>query len=255
MKKNKSQKTQAQVWAYIGGLVLLGVIITMFVVRPKPTAAPTTNTVDLSQITITTEDGINLAATIKYPVRNVLSPVVVLLHEYGQDRHQWDAYLQQFLDAGIAVLSYDMRGFGDSRLSAIPKDQDSHLASLALDLPAVIKYLQQQPRIDSSHISLVGSSIGAGVAHVGSGSNLGFYRTVLLSPVVRGTIFDGHTVAGFSPTGVFGISSAKDEADLTVFMKNVKDPQRKEVELGDAHGMAMLKNSEVLDNIISWVKP
>lgn len=240
---------------YLGGLVVLSAIIILLVLRPKPTVAPVTNTTDPSQITITTDDGISLGATIKYPVRNSLSPAVVLLHQYGADRHQWDQYLQSFIDAGIVVLSFDMRGFGDSRMPAIPKDQEAHLASLALDLPAVLDYLKQQPSIDSTRISLVGASIGADVAYLGSGSNLGVYRTVIISPVVRDTIFDGHDITSFSPSGVFGISSEKEKADLSTFMKNVKDPQQTNIALGSAHGVALLSNTELLDNIISWVKP
>jgi dienelactone hydrolase len=253
MKKNKNNKTTHQMLMYLGGLVVLGAIIIFLVLRPKPTVAPVTNTTDPSQITITTDDGISLAATIKYPVRNSLSPAVVLLHQYGADRHQWDQYFQSFINAGMVVLSYDMRGFGESRMPAIPKDQETHLASLALDLPAVIKYLQQQPSVDSARISFVGASIGASVDYVGSGNSLGVYRTVLLSPVVRGAAFDGHDVVGFSPSGVFGVSSEKEKADLETFMKNVKDPQQKKVEPGDAHGIALLPNTELMDNIVSWL--
>lgn len=240
---------------YLGGLVVLAAVIIVLVMRPNPTATPTANSNDPSQIVITTEDGINLATTVKYPVQNSLSPAVVLLHQYGQDRHQWDEYFQGFTDAGIAVLSYDMRGFGDSRLPEIPRDQNTHLASLRLDLPAVLGYLRQQPNIDSSRISLIGASIGADVAYLGSGSNSGVFRAVLLSPVARGKIFDGHDIPSFSSSGVFGISSEKESADLVTFMKTVKEPKAQKIETGNAHGVALLTKAGLLDSIITWVKP
>lgn len=231
------------------------VAVTVMFTWPKHTTAPTTTTADPSTVTITTADAVKLEATIKSPVRNTLSPAVILLHQYGQDRHQWDAYLQRFLDAGLVVLSYDMRGFGASRLKSIPADQQAHLQSLALDLPAVLAYVQTQPNVDQAHISIVGASIGADVAYLASGSHLGLYRTVLLSPVVRGTALDGHDVPGFSPTGVLGVASDAEQTDLTTFMSKVNEPKRTSVIPSDAHGMELLVQSKLLDDIIAWIKP
>lgn len=241
----------------IGGLVIASTMLLIGVVwfsfhQTQKVATPVVT--DTSQIHITTGDGITLAATIKYPVRNVLSPVVILLHDYGQDRHQWDPYLQKFLDAGIAVLSYDMRGFGDSRLPTIPTNQDDHLNSLTNDLPAVMEYIQQQPAIDQNRIMIVGASIGADVAFVVSGSGLGITRTVLLSPVVRSTTLDGHLVENFGPKNIFGIASDSEKTDLESFMSRVADPKQTSIIPNDGHGIALLSSSSVMESIIAWLK-
>lgn len=244
-------------WLTVGaaGAVIVAIAVTVFMVRPKPTLAPTTNTADPSAVTITTDDGIQLAATVKYPVRDSLSPAVILLHQYGQDRHQWDPYLQSFLTAGagIAVLSYDMRGFGDSRIANIPASQEEHLDSLPKDLPAVIAYLKRQPSIDPEKISVIGASIGADVAFVGIGSNLGLYRAALLSPVVRGTALDGHQVSGFAPAGVYGLSDDKEQSDLKTFMAKVGDLKQETIVPGGGHGVELLTAAGVLDGIIAWI--
>ncbi len=242
-------------WSTIGGvgLVAAAIIIGALMIHPPATLAPATPR-DKSAITITTADGVKLAATYKAPAGQILSPVVILLHEYGQDRHQWDPYRPSFLAAGIAVLSYDMRGFGESRLAVIPPDQATHLNSLPLDLPAVLNYLKAQPHLDQSKISLVGASIGADVAFVASGSQLDVHRAVLLSPVVSGPALDGHTVPGFAPAGVFGLSSTQTEGDLNVFMAKVKDPQQIKVISGGGPGLELLATAGVLDSVIQWIK-
>ena len=233
-------------------LVVVGVVI---LAMPKRGLTPTTNrpSADLSAVTITTSDGIKLAATVKYPVRNTPAPAVILLHQYGADRHQWDAYLSAFLDHGFAVLSYDMRGFGNSRLPSIPTDQVTHLNSLPLDLPAVIAYLKSKSGIDPARISVVGASIGADVAFVGLGSHLGLYRGALLSPVVRDQTLDGRGVTDFNPSAMIGIASDLEQADLNNFMDRITDPKESKVIPSGGHGVELLKTTGVLNDVMQWI--
>lgn len=243
-------------WQATGYVALAIVLAAIMVVslRPRHARAPTANASDPSRITITTADGVQLAGTIKFPPSDEPSPVVILLHQYGQDRHQWDPYLTRFLAAGLVVLSYDMRGFGDSRLAAIPPDQQTHLASLPKDLPAVMSYLQQRPAVDRTKINIIGASIGADVAFIASGSDLGIHRTVMLSPVVRGAALDGHDVTGFSPHGVYGLASNKEQADLKTYMANVADPKQQLIVPNGGHGMELLSTAGLLDGLIAWIK-
>src|SRR4029078_11516124 len=133
------------------------------------------------------------------PTSNIQAPAIILLHEYGKDRHEWDPYVQNFVDAGFAVLSYDMRGFGDSRLKSIPANKEAHLAQLPKDLPDVMAYILSQPSINPQHISVIGVGVGANVAFVGSGSHLDIHRTALLVPEALSKSLDGSTVTNFTP--------------------------------------------------------
>lgn len=252
---NNHRAHHKSVWRTAGYIVLSLVIVAIivYVVRPKHAHAPT-STVDPSAITITTEDGIKLAATIKYPVRNIQVPAVVLLHEYGQDRHEWDPLLQRFLDEGIAALSYDMRGFGESRLPAIPADRDAHLKSLQKDLPAVRAYLHQQPSIDQQHISLIGAGLGGDVAWEGMGNQLDFARAVLLSPTDPGQAFDHHGQVVFAPHDIFGLAHIGDEKILKSMMSSTTDPKKTTIVQTDTAGVDILDNQEVWPDIISWLK-
>ena len=254
MTKPNSQRKVPIQYLVIGCVVIAAVGVMMYFVRPKKTVAPTTNTTTTSATIITTDDGINLEATGRYPVRNVQVPAVVFLHEYGQDRHQWDAYLQTFLDAGVAVLSYDMRGFGASRLAAIPPDQQTHLATLPNDLHAVISYLEQQPSIDPAKISIIGAGVGADVAYVASGSNLDVHRVVLLSPAQTGTALDGHDVEGFASTGVFGIANDSQQAVLNKLIATVTDPKDQRIVPGSVTGVKLFDHQDILSASIAWIQ-
>lgn len=255
MAKRKRVVPKRWSWSMIGGstLIVAAIVIGTFFMSAKHSLAPTvTTTTDPSAITITTADGVILAATMRSPVRNSLSPAVILLHEYGQDRHQWDPYLQKFLDAGIAVLSYDMRGFGASRLAAIPSSTDEHLGSLPKDVVAVMAYLRQQPTIDQQRINIIGASIGANVAYVASGSGLGLHRAVLVSPSLPGTALDGHDVANFAPSGILGITNQAEEKNLQAVMSNVQEPRQTQIVTG-GHGIELLSVDTVLPSIIQWI--
>src|SRR5690242_2274384 len=41
-------------------------------------------------------------------------PAIVLLHQCNMDRHAWDGLATDLAAAGINVLTFDFRGFGDS---------------------------------------------------------------------------------------------------------------------------------------------
>src|SRR5262245_4172761 len=58
-------------------------------------------------VKITTTDGVTLTAETAYPAGAGPFPVVIFVHEFGQDRHQWDVYHDQFIDDGFAMLAYD----------------------------------------------------------------------------------------------------------------------------------------------------
>lgn len=209
---------------------------------------------DLRHVSITTSDGIVLAATVTYPVRNVQSPIVILLHDYGMDRHQWDMYTQKFIEDGFVTLSYDMRGFGESRLPTIPSSQTDHLNSLLNDLPDVLSYIRQQPAIDSNNINIMGVGIGADVAYVASASSLGLRKAIMLSPVAYGTALNGSTIEHFAPTNILGIDSAENTSALQSYMDRTVQPKQQLLVPNGNRGMALLNANTVIDSIITWLR-
>jgi len=238
------------------GLSFLAIlaVVTVILLWPKKSAAPVNTAADTSNITITTTDGIALAATIKYPVATNNIPAVILLHEYGQDRHQWDPYLQRFLDAGFAVLSYDMRGFGDSRIASIPASQTEHLKSLPNDVPAVLEYLRAQSVINVDRISLIGASVGANTAFIANGLYGGVYRTVLLSPVDRDGSITAYGAKDFSPSNIFGLADNTEATTLDLYLKSVSGEKKRKIIPNGGHGIQLLEQSGVVDGIIQWLQ-
>lgn len=87
-------------------------------------------------------------------------PVIVMGHGFGgQRKFGLPAFAERFADAGIAVLLFDYRGFGDS--GGIPRafvDAGRHIE----DFDAAVNYAGSIPGIDSSRICLWGTSFAGG---------------------------------------------------------------------------------------------
>lgn len=226
---------------------------TVYLVWPKKSITPTTNNAPTT-ISITTPDGVALAATLTYPDLAGPVPAVILLHEYGRDRHQWDTYISTFTQAGFAVLNFDLRGFGDSRLKAIPASQAEHLKSAVADVPAVVDYLQHQSRINRDRLSLIGSSIGANIAFVANGNGLSVNRTVLLSPTIRDGMDQGYGAENFSPSNILGVASETEKQALEAYLKSVTGVTEEKIIPGSGHGIALLSQPDLLEEIIQWIK-
>lgn len=98
-----------------------------------------------------TADGLNLSADIAgEPWR----PRLVFLHGGAQSRRSWRGTLQVFAAGGFSVVSYDLRGHGESDWSA---EADYSLEAHVRDLVSVVRSSPGRP-------TLIGASLGGRVA-------------------------------------------------------------------------------------------
>lgn len=175
--------------APLGGYVkLTGVRIILFILAAV--IAGQTHADTARAIRLMTRDDLELSATY-YPVSTNSAAAVMLLHAYGKAKDEWGMVPVLFQRNGIAVLSLDLRGHGDStrRLTAdgvktldyrtfSPKD----FTDMLLDVNQAYDWLASQPGIDNRRIAVVGSSIGANLALRYAAFNDEVAGLVLLSP-------------------------------------------------------------------------
>lgn len=81
---------------------------------------------------------------------------VVLVHGLGSSRRRWAPFAEELRGRGHRVVTFDLRGFGESRTAVDPYTVDD----LAADLDAVVR------ACDLSSFHLVGHSLGGMVAQV-----------------------------------------------------------------------------------------
>ena len=79
---------------------------------PEPTAVP--RPPDPYRVTITTSDGVALAASWRPVSGNEKAPAVLLLHDFSRERRELEPLAQKLGEAGYATLAIDLRAHGES---------------------------------------------------------------------------------------------------------------------------------------------
>jgi len=126
--------------------------------------------------TLTTRDGGPLRITYYESGKGKESPVVILLHQKGGNRFVWQRGFAETLQKdGFAVVTVDLRFHGESRGTQPPggsaaatnlKPAD-YVAMVALDLPAVKRFLVEEhhaEKLNINKLGIVGADISAAVA-------------------------------------------------------------------------------------------
>ena len=89
-------------------------------------------------------------------IKNKLSPLVILLHGWNNNKSELEYFIHSLLDKNYKVLSYSYRGHGNS-------NGERNLVDIFSDINKVIDYIVNlTPYI--SDINLVGISLGAAIA-------------------------------------------------------------------------------------------
>ena len=88
---------------------------------------------------------------------------------WERDRNEWRPLVPLFQDAGIAVLSIDLRGHGESlyrngRKLHLKKFVTKNYQDMIKDAFAAYEFLIAQEMIDPKRISIVGASLGTVIA-------------------------------------------------------------------------------------------
>jgi pimeloyl-ACP methyl ester carboxylesterase len=104
-------------------------------------------------------EGVSLAGTIYLPESSGPHAAAVWVHGAGDaPRLGWGGQLLPGLvDAGVAVLSYDKRGVGESEGECCPGDT-GHFNLLTADAVGAVQALRTVPEVDPTRVGLVGAS-------------------------------------------------------------------------------------------------
>ena len=121
-------------------------------------AVPRERVVDL-----TASDGTSLKAT--YFSAGKPGPGVLLLHQCNRQRKVWDALARQLSAAGLNVLTFDYRGFGESggeHFDKLTPQQAGQIIEEKFpgDIDTAFAYLVSQPGVNRNLIGVGGASCG-----------------------------------------------------------------------------------------------
>lgn len=113
-------------------------------------------------VDLTSADGTKLKGTFFAAAKP--GPGVLLLHQCNKDRKVWDPLPEQLAAAGINVLTFDLRSFGDSegkpQAQMTPQEAGASAQQWPADAEAAYEYLVSQPGVKKDDIGLGGASCG-----------------------------------------------------------------------------------------------
>jgi alpha-beta hydrolase superfamily lysophospholipase len=84
---------------------------------------------------------------------------VVLIHSQGRDRQEWTFFAQRLANSGFHVLSFDLRGHGDTKLSRDLGESD--YLDMGKDVATAASYLRKR---GAKTVAFVGAQLGANLA-------------------------------------------------------------------------------------------
>jgi len=82
--------------------------------RRKAEPTPVPRPPDPFRVTITTADGVALAASWRPVAGNETAPAVLLVHDFSRERRELEPLAQALGEAGFATLAIDLRAHGES---------------------------------------------------------------------------------------------------------------------------------------------
>ena len=138
-------------------------------------------------VTFLTDDGVQLCGTFG-EARDDGAISLLLVHDRDADRTVWDPYVALFLSRGWSILTFDLRGHGESvgqetrtTLLRAGTPATSNEQGWPLDVQAALAFLARQPRADPAKRAIVGLGLGADLGYAAAGRGWGTASTVCVS--------------------------------------------------------------------------
>ena len=189
------------------------------------------------------------------------SPAVLLLHQFGSDRHSYDDFAKQLQAKGFGVLAIDGRGFGEStktsdgRTVAVSRS-DEAVKGMNADVAAAFEFLAKQKNVDAARVGIVGASYGSSLAMIYGADNPKVKAVALLSPGVNyfGNMPTESAVKKYGNRALL-LVAANDDAESADSVKKLKasDGNNKyEVKIYDkgGHGTGLFKARIGLEDLL-----
>ena len=209
-------------------------------------------------VDLTSADGTALKATYMSPGQP--GPAMLLVHQCNMDRTSWEGIASQLVDAGVHVLTLDLRGFGDSGGPPLREiGFQTFMQHAPGDVDVAFDYLAAQEGVDPQRVGAGGASCGAMLT-----ADLAARRDVEALMLLSGPPSEAAVanMASSSDLAVFAAAATGDTVTPGVAdaLRGAVDgsghPQSTaKIYDGPEHGLPMFdKNADLEPALVAWLK-
>ena len=209
-------------------------------------------------VDLTSADGTALKATYMSPGQP--GPAMLLVHQCNMDRTSWAGIASQLVDAGVHVLTLDLRGFGDSGGPPLREiGFQTFMQHAPGDVDVAFDYLVGQEGVDTERVGAGGASCGAMLT-----ADLAARRDVEALMLLSGPPSEAAVanMASSADLAVFAAAATGDTVTPGVAdaLQGAVDgsghPQSTaKIYDGPEHGLPMFdKNPDLEPALVSWLK-
>lgn len=213
-----------------------------------------------SRLEIPTEDGVYIVGTVYGPVDDrTPDPILILLHDAGQDRHVWHEWARSLNTKGYTLVAVDRRGHGESTLTKTGKVRASDHAedatfhqAMTLDVIAVAEHMMEQPGVQPHHIGVMGAGVGGTVA-LAAGAHEKITAVVALSPSFETPGLDPVALAnalGEKPRAIYHREEAPTLDKLKGIAKNEDGSVLLQALPAEKPGMGLMEQRSLFDDYV-----
>ncbi len=211
-------------------------------------------------VSFSTSDGWKITGNLTLPDQPSSGPIpaVVMLTEPGWvDRSIYATYLSDdFAKAGIAALSIDLRGSGNSLGKEFLEEFSAEdKKGIQTDLRAAIDFLSTQPEIDRNRIAAVGAGESSEYALLEASTNPQLQALVLISGTLSRQARNYLSAENSIP--VLGVVGKEDKESFRALAQAyaVSSNRSSDFIVAVGHGAVMFSHTQGLEErVVDWVK-
>lgn len=133
------------------------------------------------RVTFRTVDGVLLSGNF-YGADSNPAPAVILVHMLTRSRRDWEPVAARLSAEGIAALSFDLRGHGES--TPAPTEEGASPAAMVRDVAAARQFLGARHDVAHDRIGIAGASLGANLALLAAAADPSIRSVAMLSPTL-----------------------------------------------------------------------
>jgi pimeloyl-ACP methyl ester carboxylesterase len=214
------------------------------------------------EVNLVLKDNIEISGILK--VINKEAPSVLLLHQCNRDQKMWIPYTKELNSLGFNTLTFDMRGYGESKKDGFVLTEDNYNETTVHQRNDILEIntFWRRKLPDSKFRVVIGASCGGAHSVKTLITNNDIKAMILLSPSLREHWIEKKYLAQYrnrKEIPIFVVASEDDKNAVNaineLFTPNISSVSQKRIYKGHVHGEPLFAlDPTLIKNSLNWLQ-